>query len=208
MHELRMEKLSAEAEVLKGVGPSSYPFREVEKGLKTAENGCERRREGWIQVTVLTEMGGFLAHLERELAETKGDRDRLERELREHKAGKGARRPSHSLSIDEALRISWFLWWKAMESRSSWHRKASNTLRIGRLRASEHNFQGPHGAGALRYRDPLQVEAGPGGSGPGGGGDGLLGRHRHRPGGGGVPEPAHRGLGEGQGAHPEQDQGP
>ena len=130
MHELRMEKLSAEAEVLKGVGPSSYPFREVENGLKTSENGCERRREGWIQVTVLTEMGGFLAHLERELAETKGDRDRLERELREHKAGKGARRPSHSLNIDEALRISWFLLWKAMDSRSSWYRKASNTLII------------------------------------------------------------------------------
>lgn len=35
--------------------------------------------------TVLAEMGGFLAHLERESAEAKSDRDRLERELREHK---------------------------------------------------------------------------------------------------------------------------
>ncbi|CAJ1330696.1 unnamed protein product [Effrenium voratum] len=35
--------------------------------------------------TVLTEMGSFLSHLERESADAKADKDRLEKELREHK---------------------------------------------------------------------------------------------------------------------------
>ncbi|CAE7799084.1 CFAP43 [Symbiodinium sp. CCMP2592] len=69
MLELRAEKLRAEAEVARGVGAAA---------------------------AVLSEMGGFLGHLEREPSaqsfracgcmEAKAENDRLERELREHKA--------------------------------------------------------------------------------------------------------------------------
>eukprot|EP00913_Durusdinium_trenchii_P036057 g33739.t1 len=70
-----------------GAEPKAATDGQVEDDIRMEDcpEGVDEDRQVTKGATVLAEMGGFLAHLERESAEAKSDRDRLERELREHK---------------------------------------------------------------------------------------------------------------------------
>lgn len=80
---------SLEPQVEDDIKPEDCPEGVDEESFKRMHELRAEKLRAEVEVAkgamVLSEMGGFLSHLERECADAKGDRDRLERELREHK---------------------------------------------------------------------------------------------------------------------------
>jgi len=80
---------TSEVQVEDDIKPEDCPEGVDEESFKRMHELRAEKLRAEVEVLkgamVLSEMGGFLSHLERECADAKGDRDRLERELRDHK---------------------------------------------------------------------------------------------------------------------------